>query len=115
MFFIIFSIRTGVQTHRLDLGFQRPGTPASLKLSTRVMACVFQPLEVPALGSTVFLISLGLAKATGKFFRRSILQAMTHTSSSLRPSPSHFFISLQTKDVFWKCHEVQMDTRGIVL
>lgn len=34
---------------RLDLGFWRPGTAARLRLSTRVMAHVFQPLEVPAL------------------------------------------------------------------
>lgn len=65
------------QTDRPDLGFLRPGTFASLKLSTRDMAFVFQPLEVPALGWRSFLFHLAQAKVTMTSFGRPILlQAM---------------------------------------
>lgn len=85
---------------RADLGFPKPGTPANLKLSTRVMACVFQPLEVPTLGWTCSPGSSRAGQSNCTILWQASSPPSIDTSSSLQPTLSDFFLTSYMEDIF---------------
>lgn len=86
---------------RADLGFPKPGTPANLKLSTRVMACVFQPLEVPTLGWTCSPGSSRAGQSNCTILWQASSPPSIDTSSSLQPTLSDFFLTSYMEDIFF--------------
>lgn len=74
-------------------------TPASLKLSTRVMACVPHPWKCQRWAEPS-LVPLRQAEATAKSLGGPVLLQAVISTHPLTLTTSHFFISLHTQDCF---------------
>lgn len=90
--------------NRLDRGSQRPGTPANLKLSTRLWLASSCPWKSQH-WAELSLVPLRQAKAIAKSLGRpGLLQAVTSTHPSDPHQPLLYFLA--HVGLFWTCHKV---------